>query len=277
MKPVGSAIVASKLFILVSKLMNKMLFWALSLSAGVLQAQSFSVDNDRAAQILLEQDQLIRDLQREVRQLRGNNEQINHQLKLLQQNQRDLEQRLTKTDAPKIVPPPSTVNSSMNGMGMSAMNPAPNPPPIQIQAPHQLPAPVLPALSLADPKTTTAPQDYQQGFDLLQRGKYDQAVQHFENFIKQSPTGDYADNAQYWLGEAYYSKQDFVGALAAFRKLVDNYPDSPKKPHALLKMGFSYDELGDRIHARQILEQIVKDFPATMPARLAAERLKKRR
>jgi len=254
--------------------MNKMLFWALSLSAGVLQAQSFSVDNDRTAQTLLEQDQIIRDLQREVRQLRGDNEQINHQLKLLQQNQRDLEQRLTKTAAPTIVPPPSNVNSSMNGMGMSAM-PSNVPPPIQM--PHQLPAPVLPALSLADPNTTTAPQEYQQAFDLLQRGKYDQAAQLFENFIKQSPTGDYADSAQYWLGEAYYSKQDFVGALAAFRKLVENYPDSPKKAHALLKMGFSYDELGDRINARQVLEQVVKEFPSTMPARLAAERLKKRR
>lgn len=39
--------------------------------------------------------------------------------------------------------------------------------------------PVLPTLSLADPKTTTAPPEYQQAFDLLQRGHYDKAIPAF--------------------------------------------------------------------------------------------------
>lgn len=256
------------------KNMKKLIFLSLML-CGTAHAQ----DQRRMDQLLIEQDQLIKDLQREVRQLRGDNEQINYQLKSLQQNQRDIEQRLTGINPPKN---PSPVMPSMNnsGMGMSGMNvtgnlnqnngmASMNPPPVINQPP------VLPALSLADPKTTTAPPDYQQAFDLLQRGHYDKAIPAFDSFVKQSPTGDYADNAQYWLGEAYYSKRDFVGALAAFKKLVDNYPDSPKKAHALLKIGFSYDELGDKIGARQTLEQVRKEFPSTSPARLAEERLKK--
>jgi tol-pal system protein YbgF len=262
--------------------MKKLLFLVLGLSVTV-QAQNFSVDkNDRIEKTLIEQDQLIKDLQREVRQLRGDNEQINHQLQQLQQNQRDAEQRLTGINPPK-TPSPITGMTGMNnmtgnlninngmgmsGMGMSGMG-------MNSTPPSQ--TPVLPALSLADPKTTTAPPEYQQAFDLLQRGHYDKAIPAFDSFVKQSPTGDYADNAQYWLGEAYYSKRDFVGALAAFKKLVDNYPDSPKKSHALLKIGFSYDELGDKISARQALEQVRKDFPSTNPARLAEERLKKLR
>jgi tol-pal system protein YbgF len=256
--------------------MKKLLFLALAASATV-HAQNFSVDkNDRVEKTLIEQDQLIKDLQREVRQLRGDNEQINHQLQKLQQNQRDIEQKIGKTSEPPKMDMGMTGMSGTtgnlninNGMGMSGMNsttPAPLP---------MMQTPVLPALSLADPKTTTAPTDYQQAFDLLQRGHYDKAIPIFESFIKQSPTGDYVDNAQYWLGEAYYSKRDFVGALASFKKLVDNYPDSPKKSHALLKIGFSYDELGDKIAARQALEQLRKEFPSTTPARLADERLKK--
>ncbi len=137
--------------------------------------------------------------------------------------------------------------------------------------------PVLPTLSLADPKITTAPPEYQQAFDLLKRGHYDKAILGFESFIKQSPTGDYADNAQYWLGEAYYLKRDFVGAVTEFKKLVNYYPDSPKKSYALLKIGFCLDEFGDNSGARQTLEQVRKDFPNTNPARLAEERLKKLR
>lgn len=254
--------------------MKKLLFLSLII-CGTANAQ----DQNRIEQLLIEQDQLIKDLQREVRQLRGDNEQINYQLKSLQQNQRDIEQRLTGINLPKN---PAPIMPSMNNTGMAAtgninqnnsmqnnsllsMNPSP-----QINQP-----PVLPALSLADPKTTTAPAEYQQAFDLLQRGHYEKAIPAFDTFVKQSPTGDYADNAQYWLGEAYYSKRDFVGALAAFKKLVDNYPDSPKKAHALLKIGFSYDELGDKLSARQTLEQVRKEFPSTSPARLADERLKK--
>lgn len=250
----------------------KTLVFFIMLVSNVGFAQNFGVDkNDRTAQTLIEQDQLIKDLQREIRQLRGDNEQINHQLKILQQNQRDIEQRIGKTDLSKTPPPPispttsmgMTDNVGMSGMGMNAIS--------------SMQAPVLPALSLADPKTSTAPPDYQQAFDLLQRGQFDKAIPAFDSFVKQSPTGDYADNAQYWMGEAYYAKRDFVGALSAFKKLVDNYPDSPKKSHALLKIGFSYDELGDKTSARQTLEQLRKEFPNTNPARLADERLKKLR
>jgi tol-pal system protein YbgF len=241
--------------------MKRLIFLSLLISSGG-HAQ------DRTAQILIEQDQLIKDLQREIRQLRGDNEQINHQLKILQQNQRDIEQRLTGNPPKNDPPPPLMPNMSMGMSGMNNTMGMTSPPPQ---------TPVLPALSLADPKTTTAPPDYQQAFDLLQRGQFDKAIPAFDSFVKQSPTGDYADNAQYWLGEAYYAKRDFVGALAAFKKLVDNYPDSPKKSHALLKIGFSYDELGDKISARQTLEQLRKEFPSTTPSRLAEERLKKLR
>lgn len=250
--------------------MKRWFFLALSMNT-VVYAQNFSVDkNDRVEKTLIEQDQLIKDLQREIRQLRGDHEQINHQLQILQQNQRDIEQRLGKTDLSKTPSPPI---SPVIGMGMTGNMNINNGMGINLTPLTQ--PPILPALSLADPKTTTAPPDYQQAFDLLQRGHYDKAISAFDSFVKQSPTGDYADNAQYWLGEAYYSKRDFVGALAAFKKLVDNYPDSPKKSHALLKMGFSYNELGDKTNARQTLEQIRKDFPSTNPARLAEERLKK--
>jgi tol-pal system protein YbgF len=241
----------------------KNLFFLMTIFSSVLFAQ------DQTAQTLIEQDQIIKELQREIRQLRGDNEQINHQLKILQQNQRDIEQRMTGIN-------PQKDSSSMSSMAHAGINVTGN---LNQNNSITSPAPfnqtTLSTLSQADPKASTAPPDYQQAFDLLQRGHYDKAISAFDAFVKHSPTGDYADDAQYWLGEAYYSKRDFVGALAAFKKLVDNYPDTPKKPHALLKIGFSFDELGDKISARQTLEQVRKEFPNTIPARLATERLKK--
>ena len=46
----------------------------------------------------------------------------------------------------------------------------------------------------------------------------------------------FLDNAQYWLGEAYYVNHDYTNALAAFQRVVDKYPQSRKVPDALLKV-----------------------------------------
>ena len=66
-----------------------------------------------------------------------------------------------------------------------------------------------------------------------------------------------ADNAQYWLGEAYYVNKSFPEALVAFQRVVDNYPQSRKLPDALLKIGYCNYELKDYSAARAALSQVV--------------------
>ena len=78
---------------------------------------------------------------------------------------------------------------------------------------------------------------YQAAFALLKNSQYDQAIQAFQSFLSTYPTSPLADNAQYWLGEAYYVNRSFPEALAAFQKVVDKYPQSRKVPDALLKVG----------------------------------------
>jgi TolA-binding protein len=56
---------------------------------------------------------------------------------------------------------------------------------------------------------------------------------------------------------------------------VNNYPSSPKVPDALLKVGFTYHELGDRSRARETLNQVVTRYPNTDTAKKAEERLGK--
>ena len=57
------------------------------------------------------------------------------------------------------------------------------------------------------------------------------------------PDSPLADNAQYWLGEAYYVNKSFPEALAAFQRVVDKYPQSRKLPDAMLKIGYCDYEL----------------------------------
>lgn len=116
---------------------------------------------------------------------------------------------------------------------------------------------------------------YQQAFNLLKQSQYEQAIKAFREFLLSNPQSDYSDNAQYWLGEAFYVTRQFEPALEEYNKLLVNYPDSKKLTHSLLKIGFCYHELGQLDEAVLRLEKLKQQHPGTTAARLAEERLKK--
>ncbi len=114
---------------------------------------------------------------------------------------------------------------------------------------------------------------YHDAFNLLKAGEYDESIAAFTDFLVQFPNSQYADNAQYWLGETYYVKREFEPALVEYRKLIDTYPTSKKRSHAMLKIGYSYHELGQLDQARAVLEDLRNRYAGTTAARLAEERI----
>jgi tol-pal system protein YbgF len=115
--------------------------------------------------------------------------------------------------------------------------------------------------------------DYQAAVDALKNGDHAAAIAGLRDFVRRWPDHDYADNAQYWLGEAYYDQKDYRRALEEFRKTVERYPKGNKVPDALLKVGFCYAALGQNEQARATLDEVVSVYPRTGPAQLAASRL----
>jgi tol-pal system protein YbgF len=116
---------------------------------------------------------------------------------------------------------------------------------------------------------------YNTAFNLLKAGQYDQAIAAFNSFLIKYPNSDYAANAQYWLGETYYVMRKFEPAIKAYTTLTRLYSDSPKYTHALLKIGYSYHELGQIERAKTSLEDLKNRHPDTTAARLAEERLQR--
>jgi tol-pal system protein YbgF len=118
-----------------------------------------------------------------------------------------------------------------------------------------------------------ASADYRAAVDLLKAGKQEDAITALRAFIAKYPHHDYADNAQYWLGEAYYAQKDYQRALVEFRATIETYPRGNKVPDALLKVGYCYAALGQPDRARAVLEQVVNLYPKSEPAALASKRL----
>jgi tol-pal system protein YbgF len=118
-----------------------------------------------------------------------------------------------------------------------------------------------------------AADEYRAAVELVRAGKHAEAQSALRAFLKAYPRHDYADNAQYWLGEDFYAQKDFTHALAEFRATIETYPRGNKVPDALLKVGYCYQALGQPDKARAVLEQVVTLYPKSEPAALATQRL----
>lgn len=115
--------------------------------------------------------------------------------------------------------------------------------------------------------------DYRNAVELVKAGKHDEAVTALRAFLVKYPKHDYADNAQYWLGESFYARKDYQQALTEFRATIETYPRGNKVPDALLKVGYCYQALGQGDKARAVLEQVVNLYPKSEPAVLASKKL----
>jgi tol-pal system protein YbgF len=116
---------------------------------------------------------------------------------------------------------------------------------------------------------------YAQAFDALKTYNYPAAITGFRNYLQTYPQGPRADNAQYWLGEAYYVSKDYPNAAFAFKAVIDQYPTSRKVPDASLKLGFAQFEMKRFGEARTTLTDVTRKFPDSDAARLAGERLRR--
>jgi tol-pal system protein YbgF len=116
---------------------------------------------------------------------------------------------------------------------------------------------------------------YGQAFDALKAGSYSTAITGFKDFLASYPQSPLAENAQYWLGEAYYVNHDYDPAAEAFRAVLKKWPDARKAPDALLKLGYTQFEQKQYGAARNTLTAVTQKYPGTDSAKLAADKLRR--
>jgi tol-pal system protein YbgF len=114
---------------------------------------------------------------------------------------------------------------------------------------------------------------YKSAFDALKSTDYAGAIARFRDMLRVYPQSQLAGNAQYWLGEAYYVTHDYDDAAASFRAVGEQYPQSSKVPDALLKLGLTQIDQKKTADARATLKQVMTRFPSSDAAKLAAARL----
>lgn len=191
----------------------------------------------------------VDDLQRETAEIRGRTETLEHESGATLDRQRDLyvdlDDRIRELERGGQTQPREVANGNQ-------------------VIPGQLPVPA-----------GGDRENYEAAFDLLKQQQYEAAGVAFQQFLVSFPDSQLADNAQYWLAEAYYVTDRFEEALIQFQIVISGYPRSRKIPDALLKIGYSNYELGRWDDARAALLQVRDNHAESTAARLADQRIQR--
>jgi len=242
---------------------------ALLVASSPLLAASRAELEDRVDQLerrlnsqgLIDMQDQLDHMRRDVQQMRGDMEVLGHQIDQLEKKQRDLymdlDQRLGTLEG----------RPASGGAPAAGVQPAGPGGPVDNATGEAASAPPAPA------ESSQVAQTYDDALNLLKQKRYTEASRAFSEFLRKYPDSSYADNAQYWIGEAHYVTREFNPALTEFQKVVTQYPTSSKVADARLKIGFIDYELRQWAEARTALNGVITDYPGTQAAQLAQERL----
>ncbi|QJB57929.1 tol-pal system protein YbgF [Pseudodesulfovibrio sp. zrk46] len=123
------------------------------------------------------------------------------------------------------------------------------------------------------PRVSPAKAMYDMALAKYNKGDFEGARGGFDEFIKKYPKDDLVPNALYWKGETFYSQKDYGQSILAFKEVTGRFPKHSKAAAALLKIGMSYEKVGDNDNAIFYLRALVEDFPQSGPAKLGRKEL----
>jgi tol-pal system protein YbgF len=209
------------------------------LKATAVESRVDRIERQNAA--LLDLQRQVEALQAEVRRLRGDLEEAQHETRAAKDQQRDLYADLDKR----------------LGALESHVSPA-------------APAGAAPAAAVVGDRDA-----YQAALERLKNKDYTGAEKALTDFVVGYPQSPLVDNAKYWLGETYYVEKRYGDAIGAFQELVKDHPDSRKVPDALLKVGYAQYELKRYREAREVLARVTQKYADSPAATEAKDRLKR--
>lgn len=115
---------------------------------------------------------------------------------------------------------------------------------------------------------------YQLAYSDFSRGKYELAMVGFKSYLEEYPNGELSDQAQYYLGECYYSQGKWQEASDEFELVEKKYNNPRSVPAARLKRALSLEQLDKKEEAKKVLEDLIKDFPNSPESYTAKDKLK---
>lgn len=117
------------------------------------------------------------------------------------------------------------------------------------------------APSAQPPAGMSAKQLYDSAMRDRSGGNFDLALQGFDEYLKYFSNTELAPNAQFYIGQIYYDKNDFLSALKAFDLVLEKFPQNNKTADAMYMKGMSLLRTNQRNDAAREFLNVVQQFP----------------
>ena len=101
---------------------------------------------------------------------------------------------------------------------------------------------------------------YRQALTFYQNAQNQESIELFRQLLSEDKKNELADNAQYWIGECYYSMKQYRRAIVEFEK-VFAFKNTNKDDDAQFKLGLCYAALGEREKAIDELQRLIDYYP----------------
>lgn len=198
-------------------------------------------------------------LEAEMRRLTGQLEEVRHGIQTISQRLdglvKDVDFRLNElehrqTAGAQSKAGPDTAPGSGGTTGEATKGDAP------AQAPAE-PAGVLPK--------GTAAERYNYAYSMLLNVHLPEAEAAFKEFLAEHADDALAGNAQYWLGETYYTQNKLTEAAQTFLAGLQRFPKSSKAPDTMLKLGITLGKMGQKEKACATYSEMAKLFTSLRP------------
>lgn len=246
---------------------------------------------DQDAARLQQLEDKVQSLTQSLSQATGANEELNHQLSLLNdkldRQQKDFAYRLCMLSAQQLGAggddqglncAAAGSNAPANG-NLSLNRPQPGTvlPPLDGGSnnsgavPRGRPPGTLGTLPSGPPPLQGNSGQFDTAMNLLGKAQYAEASAAFRAYADANPDDDdLSSQSIYWIGNIAFVRQDYPTASRAFAELLKKYPGASRAPDGMLKLGQSLLAQGQTSGGCTTLGLLSKKYPKASPATLAA-------
>ena len=109
----------------------------------------------------------------------------------------------------------------------------------------------------------------------LAQVEFDEARRLLQSIINNPPASDAtaAPRAQWWLGESYFLSQDYARAMVAYSAVIDSNSVPAWADTALMQRGKCHENLNDPMSAIADFRRLLEEFPDSPVVAQARTRL----
>jgi tol-pal system protein YbgF len=199
---------------------------------------------------LLDMQNQLEQIRQDVAQLKGDLEVVTHQLEDMRTKQNaaytDLDTRVRKLEGLAQSVTSGQMPLSANGGGSDA----------KVDASQQ----ELSAFAEAE--------------SLNQAGKYKEAFNAYDAFLKTYSGSKLAPDALYGMGYVQFALKSYKSSAATQQKFLESYASHPLAPNAMLNLANSQIQLGQIPAAKKTLKELIAAYPSAEVTPSAQKRLK---